>query len=196
VVEKQNIEKLKAAARVARQPEADKVRETYITARLGDLVKRPGITAAAARAMLEKQTRAILLASIELPFDDAELEGGTVGDVLDNPAKYEGKTLADPIEGVDYGKCKAKVMIGTEGPFINSHAHGGIVYRLKYDAEAVRRHIAATSIDVVETFVRLALLADLSVIELHDLIDEVSGRTNRGVKQIQAALKAAKGEKV
>ena len=32
------------------------------------------------------------------------------------------------------------------------------------------------------------------MIELHDLIDEVKGRTNRGVKLIEKAIKAAKGE--
>ena len=114
---------------------------------------------------------------------------------MDDPAKYQGKTLADPLEGVGYGRCKAKVMIGTEGAFITSCAHGSIaVYRLKYDADAVRRRIAATTTDVVETFVRLVLLADLSVIELHDLIDEVKRRTNRGVKLIKEAIKAAKAE--
>ena len=114
--------------------------------------------------------------------------------MLDDPARYVGETLADPMEGIDYGRCKAKVMMGSQGPFINSFAHGHTVYKLKYDADAIRRKIAASTTDVLETFVRLVLLAELSVIELDDLIDEVKRRTNRGVNQIKAAIKAAKRE--
>ena len=57
----------------------------------------------------------ILLASIELPFDDPELEGKTVVTCSTTLRRYEGETLADPIEGVSYGRCKAKVMRGSEG---------------------------------------------------------------------------------
>jgi hypothetical protein len=40
-----------------------------------------------------------------LPFDDEELAGVTVADVLADPARFEGATLADPLEGVSYGQC-------------------------------------------------------------------------------------------
>ena len=67
----------------------------------------------------------------------------TVGDVLDDPARFAGETLADPIEGVADGRCKAKVMWDGVGlPFIHSFAHGHAVYRLRYDAAAVRARIA------------------------------------------------------
>ena len=39
----------------------------------------------------------------------------TVGDVLENPVRYEGATLADPVEGIGYGRCKAKVMLRANG---------------------------------------------------------------------------------
>ena len=78
--------------------------------------------------------------------------------------------------------------------FINSFAHGHAIYKLRYDAAAVGRKIAESNSDVVETFVRLVPLAEISVIELHDLIAEVARRTNRGVAQIKATLKAAKRE--
>ena len=93
--------------------------------------------------MLEKQANGLLLASVELPFDDPDLAGMTVADVLDDPARFAGETLADPIEGVEDGRCKAKVMWdGVGPPFIHSFAHGHSVYRLRYDAAAVRARIA------------------------------------------------------
>ena len=46
-------------------------------------------------------------AAIVLPFDDPELAGKTVADVLADPGSFEGETLADPLEGIEYGRCKA-----------------------------------------------------------------------------------------
>ena len=78
------------------------------------------MTAAEAAAVLEKQADGLLLSSVVLEFDDPDLAGATVGDVLDDPAKFAGETLADPIEGARTDRCKAKVMIGGDGlPFIN-----------------------------------------------------------------------------
>ena len=94
-------------------------------------------------AVLEKQANGVLLGSVELPFDDDDLAGMTVGDVLDDPARFAGETLADPIEGVEDGRCKAKVMWDGDGPpFINSFAHGHAIYQLRYDAAAVQARIA------------------------------------------------------
>ena len=76
---------------------------------------------------------------MELPFDDEEFAGCTVGDVLADPARFEGATLADPLEGVDYGTCKARIMRRGDGtPWINSFAHGRTVYELKHNSSTVR----------------------------------------------------------
>lgn len=55
----------------------------------------------------------------------------TVNYVLNNPEKYDQKSLADPIEGPDYGTSTAK-FFWNEGkkPLINSMAHGGAKYFL------------------------------------------------------------------
>ena len=46
-----------------------------------------------------------------------------------------GATLADPLEGVGYGTCKAKIMRRADGTlWINSFAHGRTTYDLKLDA--------------------------------------------------------------
>ena len=77
----------------------------------------------------------MLRPDIELPFDDPELAGCTVGDVLADPERFEGETLADPLEGVAYGRCVAKIMRRADGtPWIHSFAHGRTIYELKHDA--------------------------------------------------------------
>lgn len=54
------------------------------------------------------------------PFDDEDLAGVTGAEVLADSA-----TLADPLEGVEYGACKAKIMRRTDGtPRMDSFAHG------------------------------------------------------------------------
>ena len=91
--------------------------------------------------------------------DDPDLDGTTVADVLADPAAFEGETLADPLEGIEYGRCKAQIMRRADGtPWIHSFAHGHTTYELKLDAAAVRAAMAAADAsDVVQTFGRLAL---------------------------------------
>ena len=60
-----------------------------------------------------------------------ELGQCTVRDVLADPDRYVGETLADPLEGRAYGWNKAKVYRLPDGQLmIRSFAHGGIKYRL------------------------------------------------------------------
>jgi hypothetical protein len=69
----------------------------------------------------------ILPPELELEFDN--LGTCTVADVITNPDKYVGETLADPIEGIEYGRNKAMVLRRGDGTlWINSFAHGGIKY--------------------------------------------------------------------
>lgn len=49
----------------------------------------------------------------------------SVADVLACPARYDGKALADPVEGVEYGRTTAKFYANAGGtPCIHSQAHG------------------------------------------------------------------------
>ena len=56
-----------------------------------------------AAALAGKRLQSLDIDSI-LPFDDEQLAGTTVADVLANPERYEGETLADPLEGIEYGR--------------------------------------------------------------------------------------------
>ena len=120
IIEQQRFDQLKAQARLAWLGMRGK-RAAWIASRAAEMVARTGMTVAEATAVLEKQADGLLLSSVVLEFDDPELAGATVGDVLDDPKKYAGETLADPIEGREDGACKATVMIGGDGvPFVHS----------------------------------------------------------------------------
>ena len=76
---------------------------------------------------------------VELPFDGEDFAGCTVADVLADPERFVNLTMADPVEGIAYGRCKAKILRRSDGSmYINSFAHGRTVYELRKDARAVR----------------------------------------------------------
>ncbi len=74
-----------------------------------------------------------------LEFADAKLGRIRVADLLANPLPYDNTALADPVEGVDYGKTTAK-FYWNDGlrPCIHSFAHGGQKYFL-YDLPTLSR---------------------------------------------------------
>jgi hypothetical protein len=141
---------------------------------------------------LARQCDSILLPNIALPFDDPELEGKSVADVLANPADFEGETLADPIEGPEYGTGKAKIMRNADGSVrIHSFAHGGATYKLQQDYAAVKAALEKAD-DADDAFIRLVLAADLTEAEVEKLKKIASDRSGVGVAVLKAMLKSAR----
>jgi hypothetical protein len=128
-----------------------------------------------------------------LPFDDPELAGATVGDVLADPARYEGCTLADPVEGIAYGVCKARVMRRADGtPWIHSFAHGRTVYELKLDAEAASAAVEkAPKEEAAAAFVLAVLAGALNDAEVETLRNRAAKRAGIGVRALNSMLKDA-----
>jgi hypothetical protein len=192
-VKQARLDELKARERHRLAPEAAKVRSEFIAQQAERLVERTGMSMQAAKQTITRQCDGVLLPDIELPFDDEELQGCTVADVLADPDKFDGVTLADPVEGVDYGHCVAKIMRRASGElWIHSFAHGRCVYELKLDASSVRKAMeGAAPEEVVKVFVRLVVNAELDgeeFAELRGLAKELSGVN---LKAIDATLKAA-----
>ena len=200
IVEKARIEELRTKEAHRLAPESARVRAAYVEQKARDIAKRTGMALPAARRVIERQCNGILLPDVALPFDDEELAGCTVGDVLADPDRFAGATLADPVEGVTYGACVAKIMRRPDGtPWIHSFAHGRATYELTYDAAAVRKAIEqADKGEVIETFVTLVVLADLNDVEeteLRDLAVKLSGAGPRSVaNMVRAAQKKHAGE--
>ena len=141
------------------RPDAERGRAEFCGQHIARIVRgHQAARVEAARHTVEKWAAGVLLPDVILPFDDEELSGRTVGDVLANPERFMGATLADPLEGPEYGRGKAKVMRRSDGwPWINSFAHGRVVYELRYDITAADAAIAGVPPDqAAETFVRIA----------------------------------------
>ena len=171
IVERARLDELKARERERLAPEMAKAREAFVEAQAKKLVARTGMSENAARQVIIRQCEGVLRPDVVLPFDDPALAGRTVGDVLADPERYEGETLADPLEGVAYGRCVAKIMRRADGtPWIHSFAHGRTIYELKHDAASVRKAMEQAAKDeVVATFALLAAGADLDAVELAEL---------------------------
>jgi len=122
------------------------------------------------------------------------LAGKTVADVLADPGSFEGETLADPLEGTEYGRCKARIMRRADGtPWINSFAHGRTVYELKLDAAAIRTAMsAADTDDVVAVLVELLMQAAIDPAEEEALIAHARERTGTGMRAIARQIKKAR----
>jgi len=193
IVEQAQLNECKAKERARLVSEAAKAREAFVAAQAKKLVERhPSMTESAARQVIERQCEGVLRPDVVLPFDDPELAGCTVRDVLADPERFVGETLADPLEGVDYGPCKAKIMRREDGtPWIHSFAHGRTIYELKDDAAGVRAELEkAGKADVVRTFARLAASADLDEVELAELRQVAKELSGIGLRVIDAALKS------
>jgi hypothetical protein len=96
-----------------------------------DNAPRLGVSVQRAEQIAAQALKHTLEVEFELTFDDPELGRCTVAEVIGDPDRYVGETLADPLEGTDYGRGKAKVLARYDRCLvIHSFAHGGINYEL------------------------------------------------------------------
>jgi hypothetical protein len=155
---------------------------------------KSGTPRATALRLVQARHRGVLFPDVELEFD--HLGADTVAAVLADPQGYVGETLADPMEGVEYGRCKAKVMWGDDGAlFIHSFAHGRAIYSLRHDlksAKAAFDKIAGGSVDDA-----MAILAgaELEDDEVDEFAKFVSGKTKAGIRTLQARIKKQRAER-
>jgi hypothetical protein len=194
IVEKARLRDLRVAEVRRLAPDAEKAKSQFIQRQAIRLADRTGCSLAAARNVAERQTSGILLPDVALPLDTPEFDGVTVRDVLTDPERFVGATLADPLEGLDYGRCKAKIMRRKDGScWIKSFAHGHTTYELKHDAASMEIAIrSGDPTEALDRFVRLLLVVDLTPTEeqrLRDLTSELSGIKARA---LGAKVKAAR----
>jgi hypothetical protein len=197
IAEAAKLAELKAQQRRALAGEAAKVRSTYIRTRAEQLARRTGTTPQAAAHIIARQCDGVLLPDVPLPFDDEELVGLTVGDVLADPMCFEGTTLADPVEGVEYGHCCARIMIAVDGtPWIHSFAHGRAIYQLRYDTPAIRKLLEqAQDADVLDSLIRLDAQAEISEVELDELIRYLKQRTGNSIPSMKRTVREAREQR-
>ena len=182
--------------------ESAKVRTAFVAKQAKRLAETHRISMKEAMRTIARQCEGILLPDLVLPFDDPDFAGCTVAEVIADPDKFEGATLADPLEGIDYGVCKARVMRRGDGTiWIHSFAHGRTVYELKLNAAAVRAAMERADKEaVVQLLIELVVVADLDdeeIESLRNLAAEKSGinrRTVTGMLKATFEKKAAQHE--
>ena len=196
IVERSKADSMKAADRHRISPAVNASRQQFVKEHGARIAAKTGITTLAAERIAERQCGGTLLPHVELPFDHEEFSGCTVGDVLADPERFVGATLADPLEGVAYGICKAKILQRADGSlWVNSFAHGRVAYELKHDAVSVEAAIlAADPADAVEIFVKMLLRADVEPDHEQRLRDIAGKLAKVGVRPIAAKIKAARAE--
>ena len=153
------------------------------------------MTLPSARRQVKARHRGILLPDVELDFDDLGVV--TVATVLADPDKFVGETLADPLEGIDYGRCKAKVMRAHDGALvIHTFAHGGGLYHLRHDARsataALTKAIAAladaTPAGVVDDAMAILAISELEPDELASFAVTVANAAGIPVSAVKARM--------
>ena len=112
-----------------------------------------------------------------------------------DPARYDGETLADPIDGIEYGAGKAKLFINDDGSLvINSFAHGGRPFRLLHSAASARAAIEKAGDGAAKIYIKVLLAADVNAGEEDQLLDLIRKLTRRGKRPLKSDLKSARGE--
>jgi hypothetical protein len=191
--ERAAVEGLKVAAKAKLRPEAAKVRDKADRALAERVSQRDGVHIATALRHIQARHEGKLLPSVPLEFDDPDIGTATVGEVLDDPDRFVGETLADPLEGIDYGRCKAMVMRRQDGELlIHSFAHGWTFYDLLLDAARLQREVEKAPVySVVDAFVSKLHVAHLQPDEKARLRSFVATRAGVGVREIERRIKSA-----
>jgi hypothetical protein len=168
--EQKQLVEIKTAAAYRLKPDADKARKAWTT----EYARKRGLSEdEAARIVVEAVDRRSLAPAFLLEFDD--LGTCTVADVLAEPDKFVGETLADPIEGIGYGRGKAKVLRRDNGSvLIHSFAHGGIKYDLPTPIQELIDELAR--LDPIDYDRRRNEAADQMGIRRSTLDDQVDAR--------------------
>jgi putative DNA primase/helicase len=138
-----------AATKAAMADEANEIARVYNLGRAQEMSARTGRSVEECLEDAERLVKGELTADVLLDFDDPDLGEVTVGDVLENPARYASATMVDPVYGCDYfyRRNQAKFIWpsdGTKKPYISAFAHGRGMYQLvtehsDWSKAAVRR---------------------------------------------------------
>ena len=161
----------------------------------GKLSTKIGMPLASATRLVAARHRGVLLPFVELAFD--HIGNVTVADILDEPERFIDETLADPLEGISYGRCKAKVMRAREGGIlIHSFAHGRGIYYLRHDLRSAKAAIANLPAGgLVDEAMAIFGASDLEDDEVHDYANTVAKAANVSLKGVLARISKEQRER-
>ena len=188
---------VEARVRQAIAPQARKAEADFLNKRSRAEAKRTGKSLSAATSSIREMMKGAILADDYL----LQLKNGSwirVGDLLDDPDRYDYLSLPDPIEGLEYGTDKATLLLTPrpdqpgDRPRLVSHAHGQrTIYEFarfqdkpEPDIPAVweksqqTRHAALRA--TTDTIDRWGYLTDASIMAERDSITGCTGTDAHG----------------
>ena len=189
------LQRLKAAAVSALKHEAAAAEAAFVDEHVAKTVAR-GVDREKARATSRAWSRGMLRPGATLDFDDPEIGTTAVADVLADPQRFDGETLADPIEGVAYGRNCAIVQSRPDASVqIYSFAHGGAFYRLVHDVTSLEAAImAAPKDEATKTLFRLIARADVDADDRKRLCKLAGARSGGGTRVAEKMVAEALAE--
>ena len=156
---------------------------------------RSGMPLLTALRLVKARHQGVLLPYIELDFDHLGMV--PVATVLAEPERFVGETLADPLEGAEYGRCKAKVMRDDAGGlFIHSFAHGRAIYRLRHDVRSAKAAIAQAPKDgLIDYAMAILATAEMEADEVADFAATVAKAAGIGLRAVMARIAKQRKER-
>ena len=193
--ERQRVEEAKAASAEALGRVATEIRVQHDRTLAELIYAKTGMPFVSASRLVAARHRGVLLPHLDLEFDHLGIV--SVAEVLGDPDRFVGETLADPLEGVDYGRCKAKVMRGDDGGlFIHSFAHGRGFYRLRHDARSAKAAIAQAPVDgLIDYAMAILTTSEMEPDELEDFVATVAKAARIGVRAVKARVAKERRER-
>jgi hypothetical protein len=193
--ERHLVTEAKATSAEALGSAAVEIRARHDKALAETISHKSGMPVVTALRLVTARHRGVLLPYIELDFDHLGMV--SVVDVLADPDRFIGETLADPLEGAAYGRAKAKVLRADNGELlIHSFAHGRGIYHLRHDARSAKAAIAQVPTNAVVDFAMTILaMTDLEVDELEDFAKTVAKVASVGVRAVMARINKERKER-
>ena len=193
--EQQRVKEAKAASEEALGRAATEIRAQHDRTLAERISTKSGMPILSASRLVAARHRGVLLPHLDLDFDHLGIVSVAV--VLADPDRFIGETLADPLEGVDYGRCKAKIMRADDGGlFIHSFAHGRSIYLLRHDARSAKAAIAEAPVEgLIDYAVALVAMTDMEADELADFAATVAKKARIGVQAVKARIAKERRER-
>ncbi|WP_439407433.1 hypothetical protein ACNJX9_39460 [Bradyrhizobium sp. DASA03076] len=186
--ERHRVTEAKAFSAKALGKSAAKARNKHDKALAEKISAKSGVPFLTALRLVKARHRGVLFSDVELEFDDLGVV--TVGNVLADPDRFIGESLADPLEGVDYGRCKAMVMKGDDDSLlIHSFAHGNGIYYLRHDLRSAKAAFAqAPAEGKVDHALAILSQAELEEDEFEEFVALVSKAARVGLRPLKARI--------
>ncbi|MCH6585365.1 MAG: hypothetical protein IH810_05995, partial [Proteobacteria bacterium] len=172
--------------RVRLQPQIERMIREWLAKEGKQLAKHmPQASHEQIRSILEQRRSGHLVGSDWITLGVRKV---SISQVLANPYKYDGMTGPDPIEP-DYRNgaqtCKVFMNRSDGPPMIYSQAHGGVNYRLWYDAQSAISYLAFKDVRDARASVKTVLTATrvTDSVEIESLLLDLAKIVNSTKKE-------------